>query len=107
MKDKPIITGIIAAISPLPLLIFTVIWSWVLFFGIGIGLLNYDTVPQWMQFFILAPLLISPAFGLLGIIHGVIKIKKERAWLGIFLSVIGLIENVILIYGMYYIGSRY
>ena len=42
-----------------------------------------------------------------GIIHGIVKIKTRKAWLGIFLSVIGLFENFILIYGMYYIGNRF
>lgn len=107
MKNKPIVTGIIAVASPIPLIVFTVLWSWIWFFGIGIGLLNYDTVPQWMLVCSLSPLFISPAFGLLGIVHGVIKIKLKRAWLGIFLSVLGLIENFILIYGMCYIGSRF
>ena len=107
MKDKPIVTGIIAVASPVPLIVFTVLWSWVWFFGIVVGLLNYDAVPQWILVCSLSPLLISPAFGLLGIVHGVIKIKSERAWLGILLSVLGLIENFILIYGMCYIGSRF
>ena len=107
MKNRPIVTGIIAVASPIPLVIFTVIWSWVWFFGIGMGLLNYDTVPQWTLTVSLLPLLISPIFGLLGIIHGIVKIKTRKAWLGIFLSVMGLFENFILIYGMYYLGSRF
>ena len=107
MKNRPIVTGIIAAASPIPTVIFTVIWSWVWFFGIGMGLLNYDTVPQWILIVSLLPLLVSPIFGLLGIIHGMVKIKTKKAWFGIFLSVIGLFENFILIYGMYYLGSRF
>ena len=107
MKHRPIATGIIAVASPIPVVIFTVIWSWVWFFDIGMGLLNYDTVPQWILTVSLLPLLISPIFGLLGIIHGIVKIKTRKAWLGIFLSVIGLFENFVLIYGMCYLGSRY
>ena len=107
MKNKPIITGIIAVASPTPLIIFTVMWSWAWFFGIGMGLLNYDTVPQWILTISLVPLLISPFLGLLGIIHGIVKIKAGKAWLGIFLSVIGLLENFILFYGTYYLGSRF
>ena len=107
MKNRPIVTGIIAAASPIPMVIFTVIWSCVWFLGIGMGLLNYDTVPQWIFIVSLLPLLVSPIFGLLGIIHGLVKIKTKKAWLGIFLSVIGLFENFILIYGMYYLGSRF
>ena len=76
-------------------------------FCIGMGLLNYDIVPQWILAVSLLPLLISPIIGLLGIIHGIVKIKTRKAWLGIFLSVIGLFENYILIYGIYYLGSRF
>ena len=107
MKNKPLVTGIIAVVSPVPLIVFTVLWSWIWCFGIGMGLLNYDTIPQWILICSLLPLFISPALGLLGIVHGIIKIKLKRAWAGILLSVLGLIENFILIYGMGYIGSRF
>lgn len=107
MKNKPIITGIIAIASPIPMFIFTILWDWTWFFGIGMGLLNYDTIPQWITIFSLSPLLISPLIGLLGIIHGTIKIKTKNAWLGILLSGLGLLENLALIYGIYYLGSRF
>ena len=107
MKNKPIVTGIIAVASPIPMIVLTVLWTWICFFGIGMGLLNYDTVPQWIPVCSLLPLFISPTFCLLGLVHGVIKIKLKRAWIGILLSVLGLIENFILIYGMYYLGSRF
>ena len=107
MKNNPVVTGMIAVTSPIPLIIFTVLWSWLLFFISGIGLLNCDPIPQWISVCSLLPLLISPALGLLGVIHGIVKIKTKRAWLGILLSVIGLIENFALIYGMYYIGSGF
>ena len=107
MKNKPLVTGIIAVVSPVPLIVFTVLWSWLWVFGIGMGLLNYDTIPQWILICSLLPLFISPTLGFLGIAHGIIKIKLKRAWVGILLSVLGLIENFILIYGMYYIGSRF
>jgi hypothetical protein len=77
------------------------------FFGIGMGLLNYETIPQWIQVCSMLPLFVSPIIGLIGIIHGIIIIKSKQAKLGIFLSVIGLIENFFLIYGIYYIGSRF
>ena len=107
MKNKPIVTGIIAVASPGPLFVFTVLWSWIWGFGIGLGLLNYDTIPMWIADVGLAPLLISPALCLLGIVHGALKIKLKRAWLGIVLSVLGLIENCILFFGMIYLGSRF
>ena len=107
MKSRPLVTGIIAVASPIPMVIFTILWSWLCFFGIGMGILNYDTVPQYISIISLSPILISPILGLLGVIHGIVKIKTNKALLGIVLSVIGLLENFILIYGMYYLGSRF
>ena len=107
MINKPFITGIIAVASPIPLFVFTILWSWFCFFGIGMGLLNYETVPQWILIISFLPLFISPAMGVLGVIHGFAKLKQKHAWLGIVLSVVSLIENFFLIYGMYYIGSRF
>jgi len=104
MKNKPFITGIIAVVSPIPLFIFTILWSWIWCFGIGMGLLNYDTIPYWILFISLLPLLISPTLGLLGIIHGIIKIKEKRAWLSILLSFICLAQNFLLLLGLIYLG---
>lgn len=97
MKNKPFITGIIAAVSPFPMFWFTMLWSWVWFFGIGLGMLQYDRIPDWMLIVELLPLCISPLLGLLGIVHGIIKRKTRLAWLGILLSVLCLIENVLLL----------
>ena len=107
MKNKPIVTGIISVAAPIPLTIFTIIWCWIWAFGISMGLLNHDTISQGILTISLLPLLISPALSLLGILHGIIKIKAKLAWLGILLSLLGLIENLILLYGMYYLGSRF
>lgn len=62
MKNKPIVTGIIAVASPIPLLVFAVLWSWIWFFGIGMALLNHDAVPQW----ILVCSLLPPTYTLFG-----------------------------------------
>ena len=107
MTNKPLITGIIAVASPIPLIMFTVLWSWLCFFGIGIGVMNYETVPQWILIISLLPLFISPAIGIIGVVHGFAKLTAKHAWLGIVLSVIGLVENLLLDYGMVYIGSRF
>lgn len=107
MKNKPWISGIIAAASPFPFFVFTVLWSWYWGFGIGIGLLHYDQIPQWILTISLLPLWISPLLGIGGIVHSFIKIKEKKAWLGIVLSVVGLVENFLLIFGMAYLGSRY
>ena len=86
MKNMPIITGIIAFVSPISLLIFSILWIDI------IGLL---------------PLFISPILGVLGVVHGIAKIKEDYAVLGIVLSAIGLLENLFLIFGMCYLVSRF
>lgn len=108
MKNKPLITGVIALISPIPLFIFSVLWCWICFFGIGMGLLGYDSVPVWLLFCSLLPFIISLILGAVvsvgGIVHGCIKIKQKRAWLGILFSVMGLVENILLICFIIYAG---
>ena len=86
MKNMPIITGIIAFVSPISLLIFSILWIDI------IGLL---------------PMFISPILGVLGVVHGIVKIKEDYSVLGIVLSAIGLLENLFLIFGMCYLGSRF
>lgn len=108
MKKIPaVITGIVAFASPLPGFFLTLIFSWTFGIGLGIGMLGLPNIPAWLMYFSLSPLLISPTLGVLGIIHGFIKIKEKWAWLGIVFSVISLIANFVLIYGLMYIGSRY
>ena len=105
MKNKSISFGILAATSPIPLLIMTVLWFWLWSFGIGMGLLNYDTIPEWILIISMLPLLISPLLGTVGTIYGIINIREGASILGIILSIICLAENFVLIYGMYYLGS--
>ena len=107
MKNKPIVSGIIAIASPIPLIIFTALWCWIWTFAIGMGLFHYDNIPNWIWPVALLPLFISPILGVLGIIHGIIKRKEKSAWLGITLSIMGLLENALLIYGMAFLGSRF
>ena len=77
MKNKPIVSGIIAIASPIPLIIFTALWCWIWAFAIGMGLFHYDNIPNWILSVALLPLFISPILGVLGIIHGIIK-RKEK-----------------------------
>lgn len=107
MKSKALFTGILAVASPIPMILFTMIWYWIWFFGIGMGMMNYNTVPQWINILGLLPLFVSPCIGIGGIVYGCIRIKQKRAWLGVLLSALGLIENLLLLYGIIYIGSRY
>ena len=107
MKIHPLVTGIVSFLSPIPMFVFTVLWSWGWFFGIGMGMLNYTTVPPWMTVIVLLPLLISPLLGIVGVVHGIIKIREKLSWLGVVLSVLCLMENFALIYGLCYLGSRF
>ena len=107
MKIKPIDSGIVAVASPIPMFILTVLWSWIWILLIGIGILNYNTIPDWLMTVSLLPLSISPAFCVAGIIHGIVKMKEKHTWTGIGLSIAGLIENFVLIFGMGYLGSRF
>ena len=107
MKNRPFITGIIAAASPIPMFFVTILWSWFWGFGIGMGLLGSDNISGWVLTVGLLPLAISPLLGLVGLIHSFIKIKTKLSWLGIVLSLLCLAENFLMIYGMGYIGSRY
>jgi hypothetical protein len=107
MKKKLLLTGIIAVASPIPMIIITTLWSWILFFGIGMGLLGYSTVPDWILYLSLLPLSFSPLFDIFGIILGIVKIKERQSILCIILSVLGLLINFALIFAIGYIGSRY
>ncbi|MBQ7378543.1 MAG: hypothetical protein IJW70_02545 [Clostridia bacterium] len=108
MKTKSLITGIIAALSPFPMVIFTVLWCWTIFFGIYLGALDGPLpAPDWILVVSLLPLWISPLLGVAGIVHGIIDRKAPLAWLSIVLSVVCLLGNALLIGGMAYLGSRF
>ena len=107
MKNKALVLGVVSVASPVPGFIFTLLWCWTWAFGIGMGLLGYDGVADWILIVGLLPLLISPLMGLFGIVYGIVRRREKRAWLGILLSVLGVAENVLMIYGLCYIGYRY
>lgn len=108
MKNTPVEAGRFAAFSPLPMFFVAMCWGMLFFFNIYLSIFPAEsTPPVWVLILLLLPLLFSPLLGVLGIIHGIIKRKEKRAWLGILLSALCLIENFLLFYGMGYIGSRY
>ena len=107
MKNTPVEAGKFALLSALPLLIVYSLCYCFVFLVIFVGVFGFDTVPEWMLVVSLLPLLTGPLLGVMGIIHSIVKIKEKRAWLGLLLSVLSLIENALLIFGMFYIGSRY
>lgn len=104
---NPLIFGIISVVSPIPMMVFTVLWSWVLFFGIGMGLLGYDTIPGWILVLSILPMGISPAFSLFGIVYGIVKRKERYSILCILLSALGVLINAALICGILYLGATY
>ena len=107
MKRSAFVLGLISFLSPVPFAVATILWDWVLSFGIGMGLLGYDHIPDWILFAGLAPLLISPTLGIVGIVYGFCERKEKLAWLGILLSVLGVMVNGLLLFAMGYAGSHY
>ena len=107
MKNKALILGAMSAVSPVPGFIFTLFWDWTWAFGIGMGLLGYDVVPFWITVVGVLPLLISPLAGLFGIVYGIVRRREEKTWLGILLSVLCVVENVLMIYGICYLAIRF
>ncbi|MBQ4100769.1 MAG: hypothetical protein IJC83_04390 [Oscillospiraceae bacterium] len=106
-KSRLRIIGIIAVSSPLPMIIITILWFFILFFGVGMGILGYASTPDWILYVGLLPLLFSPAFDIFGIVYGIIKRKERHSVLCIILSAIGLLINFALLFGMIYLGSRF
>ena len=108
-KKHPLIltVAIVAIASPLPMIFVTSMWSLLFGVGFGISVLRYSTIPDWMLYLCLLPLSFSPLFDVFGIILGIVKIKERHSKLCIILSVLGLLMNFALIFGIGYIGSRY
>ena len=108
MKTKSLITGILAALSPLPMAIIAIFLDWIFFFGIYLGVFDGPLpAPDWVIQACLLPLSISPLLGVAGIVHGIVDRKAPLAWLSIVLSVLCLLGNALLIGGMVFLGSRY
>lgn len=107
MKSTHVKLGTIAVISPVPMIVFTAIWCWLWFFGIGLGLLGYESVPEWIMICSMIPLGVSPLIGAVGVIYGAIKMKEKYAFVSLVLSIVGLIENLILIYVICYLGKNF
>ena len=108
MKTKSLITGILAALSPLPMARIAILLDWIFFFGIYLGVFDGPLpAPDWVIQAFLLPLSISPLLGVAGIVHGIVDRKAPLAWLSIVLSVLCLLGNALLIGGMVFLGSRF
>ena len=107
MKNYSLTLGLISVLSPVPLLVFTALWCWMWVFGVGMGLLSYEIVPEWILLISVLPLSVSPLLELVGTACGIVTIRERHSLLGIVLSLLCLAENFVLIYGIYYLGSRF
>ena len=109
MKHSPLKIGIASLVLPIPLLLLTSFWAFVCTWVIGIGLLHDDpaSLPLWIDICSFLPLLISPVLSVWGVVCGTCRSREKHALLGLVLSVFGLLENAFLIYGLYYMGSRF
>lgn len=107
MESKSLRLGIISALSPIPLFVFTALWCWMWYFGIGIELLHYEIIPEWILLISVLPLSVSPLLGLVGTVYGIITIREKLSFLGVILSLLCLLENCALLYGIIYLGSRF
>lgn len=105
MKNTPVEAGRFAFFSPLPMFIVTILWCWTVFFGVYIGIMGMDVpVPAWVIILGVLPCLASPLLGVWGIVHGIIKRKEKRAWLGILFSGLCLVGNALLFCAMVYLS---
>ena len=109
MKHSPLKIGMASLVLPIPLLLLTSFWAFVCTWVIGIGLLHYDpgALPLWIDICSFLPLLLSPTLSVWGVVCGVRRRQEKHARMGMVLSVFGLLENAFLIYGLYYMGSRF
>lgn len=105
---SPLVFGIIAAASPLPMYCFSILWCWFLLFDIWIGLLGLGTpTPDWFSYLELFPLAVSPMLGIFGAIFGIVRRKHPHAILGTILSVLGIVTNFVLVAVTVYLGYRF
>lgn len=107
-RNRHLIHGLVAAASPVPMLIYTWLWATLILFDVGMDLLKYQKpLPFWLEILSLLPLLVSPILCCLFIVIGILRRKERLAWLCVVLSCVGLAKNVLLFWLIMYIGSRY
>ena len=99
-KHRSFLAGIFAAASPIPFFLISC------FFGgiIGFYLRN---APGWQLGLALAPFAISPICCCACLVYGLLRHREHLSWLCVLLSILGLAENALLLYGMYYIGGHW
>ena len=103
MKNTPLEAGIFAALSPLPMFWVSVFVTTIVG-GIGFALLGASIAVKMFDYIPLVVFLLSPTLGVLGIIHSLMKIREKKALLGLLLSILCIVENALMFWGMYYLG---
>ena len=96
------LVGIYAAASPIPFFLVSCFWAMITAYS-----LYYAT--QWLPRPVIIPLAmfpfaISPICCCACLVYGIIRHREHLSWLCILLSILGLAENALLLYGMYFGG---
>ena len=99
-KHRSFLVGIFAAASPIPFFLISC------FLG---GIIGFDlrNAPGWQLGLALIPFAISPICCCACLVYGLLRHRDYLSWLCVLLSVFGLAENALLLYGMYYIGGHW
>jgi hypothetical protein len=90
-----------------PLLFLTIILSWGIVFDIFNDMLGINIVYEGFSFLMLSPLLISPVFGIYGMVISIKRRQEKDAPICFILSLLGIILMVTTISVIYYLGSTY
>ena len=101
---RPLVSGAISVLMPIPAVIVTMMLGLLLFL-LGSVIFGVYDIPAWFLFIAVIPLLLSPIFSIFSTVYCDVKIRCNRAWIGLLLSVIGIAENAGLIFFLYYAGS--
>lgn len=105
------IWGLVNFLSPVPLLIVSIFICWFLFFGIGIGVMGYENIPEWYSFLTILPAFVTAILhicsSVTAVIFGIIRRKEPHAILCVVLSALAIIIQVGLWAGILYAGYHY
>ena len=100
----PLVSGTLSVLMPIPIVIVTmmlglcVAWIWS-------ALFELDNFSSCFLVIAVIPLLLSPIFSIFSTVYCVVKIRVKWAWIGLLLSILGIAENAVLMFFLYYIGS--
>ena len=99
--------GLFNLISPLPLMVLSIFFIWFIEFGIGYRLYGVNNTPDWLRNLSLLVFLISPLCTLAGIIRGIIRRRDKHALTCSLLCALGLLENIGLFAGIFYLSATF